>query len=82
MHGDRFRNNPKDQSQLFTEYYSQQFAERSKYDLDFHCPGNSFIELRFETDDIYHILKNLNLCKASGPDEIHGKVFKYCARIL
>ena len=81
-YGDRFRNNPQDQTELFNEYFSHQFSGQSKYDLDFDCSGNSFVDLYFEIDDIYQILRNLNPSKAAGPDGIHGKVLKYCARSL
>ena len=47
---------------------------QSKYDLDFDCSGNSFVDLYFEIDDIYQILRTLNPSKAAGPDGIHGKV--------
>ena len=81
-YGDRFRNNPQHQTELFNEYFSHQFSGQSKYDLDFDCSGNSFVDLYFEIYDIYQILRNLNPSKAAGPDGIHGKVLKYCARSL
>ena len=81
-YGDRFRSNSKDQAELFNEYFSHQFSGQSKYDLDFDCSGNSFIELYFEIDEVYQILKELNPSKAAGPDGIHGNVLKNCARSL
>ena len=62
-YGDRFRNNPQDQTELFNEYFSHQFSGQSKYDLDFDCSGNSFVDLYFEIYDIYQILRNLNPSK-------------------
>ena len=65
-YGDRFRNNPQDQIELFNEYFSHQFSGRSKYDLDFDCSRNSFVNLYFEIDDIYQILRILNPSQAAG----------------
>ena len=71
-------------NRIFNPYLWQ-----SKYDLDFDCSDNSFTDLYFETDELYHILRtNLTSCrnltpsKKAEPDRIHDKVLKHCARGL
>ena len=82
VYGNRFRGNPTEQAHLFNEYFSHQFSCESKYDIAIDCSGNNFFDLKFECDDVYQILRGLNPSKAPGPDGIHGKVLKYCAKSL
>ena len=78
----RFRNDPKDQANLFNEYFYNQFSEASDYNIEVECINNHFLDLKFHSADVFTILKMLNASKAAGPDGIHGKVLKYCARGL
>ena len=78
----RFRSDPTEQANLFNEYFFDQFSSESKYDIDIDCSGNNFFDLKFDSDEVYHILRRLNPSKAPGPDGINGKVLKNCARSL
>ena len=78
----RFRSDPKDQANLFNEYFYNQFSEASDYNIDIDFINNDFLDLQFHSEDIFNILKMLNANKAAGPDGIHGKVLKSCARSL
>ncbi|MCP4459583.1 MAG: reverse transcriptase family protein, partial [Cytophagales bacterium] len=78
----RFRNDHKDQATLYNEYFYHQFAEASNYNIDIDFGNNDYLDLKFYSEDIFLILKKLNASKAAGPDGIHGKVLKYCARSL
>ena len=83
-YGSRFRNNSKDQADLFNEYFYKQFSQPSEYniDIDMSNSNNSSIDLKFHVFDIYMILKDLNPSKAAGPDGINGMVLKKCASRL
>ena len=78
----RFRSDPKDQANLFNEYFYNQFSEASNYNIDIDFINNDFLDLQFHSEDIFKILKMMNANKAAGPDGIHGKVLKNCARSL
>ena len=82
-YGDRYRNNPSDQANMFNDYFFQQFSSPSSYEVDIEFNRNNrFMDLRFHVFDIYLILKSTNSSKAAGPDGIHGKVLKNCASSL
>ena len=81
-YGTRFRSNISDQSELFNECFHDQFSEESDYEIDINYTNDQFLDLRFHSDDIYNILRQINSSKAAGPDGIHGKVLKNCARTL
>lgn len=81
-YGSKFRSDHTEQANLFNEYFSHQFSGESKYDIDIDGSGNNFFDLRFDCDDVYLILRRLNPSKAPGPDRIHGKILKNCARSL
>ena len=54
---------------LNNEYFQNQLSEASNY-------NDSVNNIEFNTNRIRKILKNINVHKAVGPDEIHGKVLK------
>ena len=54
---------------LNNEYFQNQLSEASDY-------NDSVNNIEFNTNRIRKILKNINVHKAVGPDEIHGKVLK------
>ena len=78
----RFRNNSKDKSEMFNEYFEDQFSEASNYDIDIDYSNDSDNDIEFSTTRIRKILKNINVNKAPGPDGIHGKVLKNCRESL
>ena len=80
----RFRNNPIDQSEMFNEYFEDQFSGPSNYDIELEIDysNDSDNDIDFSTTRIRKILKNINVNKAPGPDGIHGKVLKNCRESL
>ena len=58
-YGSRFRSDPIEQANLFNEYFSHQFSCVSKYDIEIDCSGKNFFDLKFECDDVYHILRGV-----------------------
>ena len=81
-YGSRFRNNCADQASLFNEYFFEQFSEQSNYDIGITYDNDQFSDFIINSHDVFHILKSLNPSKAVGPDGIHGKILKRCARSL
>ena len=81
-HGDRFRSNLADQANLFNNYFYEQFSEESNYDIDIDYTTDQFYDLRFNSHDVFLILRSINPSKAAGPDGIHGTVLKNCASSL
>ena len=79
-YGRRFRNNPKDQTELFNEYFTDQFSEPSEYniDIDFYR-DNIDNTIDFSLYRIRSLLKKVKPKKAPGPDGINGIVLKKCA---
>ena len=79
--GDRYRNKPIDQANLFNEYFYSQFSDVSSYNIDINMGDNRncFMDLKFHTVDVYLILKGTNPSKAAGPDGIDGVILKNCA---
>ena len=79
-YGRRFRNNPKDQTEIFNEYFSDQFSELSEYNIDIDfCRDNIDNVIDFNLHRIRSLLKKVKPKKAPGPDGIHGIVLKRCA---
>ncbi len=81
-YGSRFRSNPIDQANLFNNYFYEQFSAESNYDVDFDFGNDQLFNLRFDSNDVFLILKSINSRKAAGPDGIHGTILKNCASSL
>ena len=79
--GDRYRNKPIDQANLFNEYFYSQFSDVSSCNIDINMGNNinCFMDLKFHTVDVYLILKGTNPSEAAGPDGIDGIILKNCA---
>ena len=78
------RTKPLDQANLFNKFFSDQFSEKSKYDININMDldNNHVKDIRFHALDVLILLKNINPSKAAGPDGIHGMVLKNCAATL
>ena len=74
----QFRNNAKDQAELFNIFFHDQFSEPSLYNIpiNFKNDSNNF---EISHTEVRSLLKNLNPNKAQGPDGIHGLILKNCA---
>ena len=78
-YGSRFRNNPEGQSELFNEFFCDQFSAASNYDIDIDYSHDSSFDIDFDFRKVRKLLKGVNPNKAAGPDDIHGKILKNCA---
>ena len=79
---DVFKTDHTDQAHLFNNYFQQQFSEPSSYDIPVNDGVHDDWHIDFNHFRINNILKHLNPNKALGPDNINGKVLKYCCNAL
>jgi hypothetical protein len=79
-HNDIFRTDNKGQADLFNNFFRDQFSSPSKYDIQINYSVNH--DITFSIPLIEKFLKNLDPNKAPGPDKIHGKILKNCAKNL
>ena len=81
-YGNKFRNKPVDQAEIFNDYFYDQFSSPSKYNIHINFqndPNHDFYISRFGVEKLLH---NINPNKAAGPDGVHGKILKNCAKSL
>ena len=76
------RNNPKDQAEMFNEFFFAQFSDRSAYNIPIDFVDDSRFDIDFHHSRIRRLLSKINSNKAQGPDGIHGKILKNCAASL
>lgn len=81
-YGGRFRNNPRDQAELFNEYFFNQFSEPSNYNIPIDYRNNRDVSSVISKAKIHSLLRNIDINKAPGMDNIHGKFLKMCATSL
>ena len=75
----RFRNNINDQTELFNEFFSDQFSDASNYNIPINFKNDQDIDFSISHLEVRKLLKNINPSKAPGPDGIHGKILKNCS---
>ena len=76
------RNDRKDQSELFNDFFFAQFSDRSSYDISIDFSNDSRFDIDFHHSRVRKLLTKINSNKAQGPDGIHGKILKKCAASL
>ena len=67
------------ESQISSEKIFEQCSGPSNYNIDIDWTNDQSFDIDFSHRKIRKILLKINSNKASGPDEIHGKVLKNCA---
>ena len=75
----KVRSNSKDVASLFNQYFSDQFCNPSKYDIEIDYSNDPFSDLQFDENKIFQLLKRTNVNKAAGPDNVSSKLVKCCA---
>ena len=81
-YGNRFRNDIHDQTELFNEYFHDQFSEPSEYNIPISWEDDNTTQVDFSPEKVLKLLRDINPNKAHGPDKIHGTVLKNCAHSL
>ena len=70
------------QANLFNQYFYSQFSNESNYNIDMNFENDNDFSISFSTSRVQNQLKNLNVNKACGPDQIPGIVLKRCSNTL
>jgi hypothetical protein len=78
-HNDITRSCPKEQAELFNEFFYQQFSDASNYSVPIDFTNDDRFDVDFDHRKIRKLLAEINSNKAHGPDGIHGKLLKNCS---
>ena len=81
-YGAKFRSNNLDIGNLFNKYFSDQFSNPSKYDIEIDFSNDIFKDTKFDEKKLFDLFRKMNSNKAAGPDGIHSKLMKMCAKGL
>ena len=79
IHHNIHANKSHNKANLFNTFFFNQFSEPSKYDIDTNFGEGHHHNFRFDEEATFHILKNIDVNKAPGPDGIAGVILKNCA---
>ena len=75
-----YRSDVCDQTELFNEYFYDQFSSPSHYNINIAHSLERNFDIDFNSNKVEYLLSNINVNKAMGPDDISGKVLKNCAK--
>ena len=64
---------------LFNDYFYEQFAHMSEYDVDIDFSKDELFDIDFSCTRVKQFLDNINTNKDARPDGIHGSVSKHCS---
>ena len=78
-YSDQLRYQPREQAELFNNFFFNQFSDPSCYNIDISYSNDSDFDIDFDHRAVRKLLSNINSNKAQGPDGIHGKILKNCA---
>ena len=81
-YGTRFRSNNFDVGNLFNRYFSDQFSNPSKYDIEINYSDDMFKDTDFNEKNVFDLLRKMNANKAAGPDGIQSKLIKCALKVL
>ena len=69
-----FRNTSIDKTNLFNNFFCDQFSDSSLYDIPIDFSNDAQFDITFCQRNIEKLLSKINSNKASGPDGIHGQI--------
>ena len=81
-YGSTFRNDIQSQTELFSDFFYDQFSDASNYDIPLSFEDDDTNQVDFSPEKILKLLRGINPNKAHGPDNIHGKILKNCAQSI
>jgi hypothetical protein len=74
--------NPTDQAKIFNKFFSDQFSDKSNYNVIIDDLNDPLYDIDFTVSEVSVFLRNINANKAQGPDGVHGRILKNCAATL
>ena len=78
-------NNPQDIADLFNRHFASIFTsdEGTQFDTDSQdLPEPALVELTLSCDEVLSVLKRLDVNKATGPDNIPGRILKESVDVI
>ena len=81
-YGSTFRNDIQSQTELFSDFFYDQFSDASNYDIPLSFEDDDTNQVDFSPEKILKLLRGINPNKAHGPENIHGKILKSCAQSI
>ena len=79
---DVHRNCSEGQAELFNKFFYEQFSSPSNYDIQINYSRSSNFDINIDVAAVEKLLNDIDPNKAPGPDKIHGKILKKCAKNL
>ena len=78
-----FRNKSSEKAELFNSFFYDQFSDPSVYDIGIDWSNDQNTnDISFSVHEIEKLLAEINPNKACGPDGVHGRILKNCAKSL
>ena len=81
-HGSSISNESKVKANMFDIFFYDQFSESSTYNVSIDFSTDNDFDIDFSATRVHHLLNEININKASGPDDIQGIVLKNCSNHL
>ena len=81
-YGTRCRNKIPEQTELFNEFFYDQFSDPSDYDIPIDWVNDDSSQVDFSPEIVLKLLRVIHPNKAHGPDKISGKILTQCAHSL
>ena len=66
----------------FFSIVDEQFSGPSNYNTQINFSNDQIFDIDFNRNRVHKHLSNINFNKASGPDGIHGKIYKIVRKAL
>ena len=81
-HGSSISNDSKVKANMFNKFFYEQFSESSTYNVNIDFSTDNDFDIDFSATRVHRLLNEINVNKASGPDDIPGIVLKNCSNHL
>ena len=81
-HGNNISNETKVKANMFNKFFFDQFSDSSTYNVNVDFTRDNDFDIDFSATRVHGLLNNINVNKASGPDDIPGIVLKTCSNHL
>ena len=81
-HGSNISNETKVKANMFNKFFFDQFSDSSTYNVNVDFTRDNDFDIDFSATRVHGLLNNIDVNKASGPDDIPGIVLKTCSNHL
>ena len=81
-HGSNISYETKVKANMFNKFFFDQFSDSSTYNVNVDFTRDNDFDIDFSATRVHGLLNNIDVNKASGPDDIPGIVLKKCSNHL